>query len=217
MPFPYITTIVRILAPLTIFRFAKFGILLSILADLYDWKFVKVVNDSELAFYQNWDKVLDIYYQTIIFLVIFKFKDSLFKKTAVFLFIYRLIGLALFYLTQNRQFLFFFPNIFENFVIFYLIYNLFSKGEILFHSKKMLVFVISNIATFKLIHEFLMHVLIKQPWELYDIGKKLGFSGFFQEYTNYLVFGSLLYFIPFLVMFIICKKRNQAYELQGKS
>lgn len=209
MPFPYIETIVRLIVPLTIFRYAKFGIFLAVMADLYDWKFVTVTNAQELAYYQSWDKSLDLYYQIIIFIVIFKFKDVFFKKTAAFLFTYRLLGLALFNLTHNRQFLFFFPNVFENFVIFYLLYIFFTKQEFLFKTQKILLIVVFALTVPKLIHEFLMHYLIKQPWELYDVGKILGFGGVLQEYTNYFVYGTLLYFIPFAITFVICKKYNK--------
>lgn len=209
MPFPFIETIVRLIVPLSIFKFPKLGILFSILTDLYDWKFVHVTNDAELAFYQNWDKTMDIYYLVIIFLVIFKFKDKIFKKTALFLFIYRIAGLVFFYLTHNRSFLLYFPNVFENFVIFYLVYIWYSKDQILFKSKKVLLVVLSALLLPKLIHEYLMHVLIKQPWELYDVGKILGFGGILQEYTNYLVYGTLLYFIPFTLSLIVCKKLNR--------
>lgn len=86
----------------------------------------------------------------------------------------------------------------------------YSKDQILFKSKKVFLVVFSGLLLPKLIHEFLMHVLIKQPWELYDVGKILGFDGILQEYTNYFIFGTLLYFIPFTLTLIICKKYNSS-------
>lgn len=206
MGFPYLETALRFLIPLSIFRYAKLGILLSIIADLNDWKFLNVTTAQELVFYQSWDKTLDLYYQSIIFIVILKFKDHLFKKTAIILFGCRLLGVALFSLTQNSKFLFFFPNIFENFVIFYLLALAISKKDIVFTSKKMVLVALAFLSIPKLIHEYFMHFLVKQPWEIYNAGKYLGFSGLWEELTNNFVFGSLLYVIPFATIIIIYKK-----------
>lgn len=207
---PILPTIARSTVPLLIFRIPLLGILLSNLCDLYDWKFIDHSTPSKLAFYQNWDKSFDLYYLTFIFIIAFGFKDKLAKNTAIFLFLYRLIGLAFFYTTHNRQFLFFFPNIFENFVIFYLTYKLFSKKDVLFDTHNKLILVLSVIAIPKLIHEFFQHFLLHHPWEYFDVAGWLGTTGVVQEYLNYGIFGSLLYFIPMGGALIYLLKRKKS-------
>lgn len=196
MEIPVFQTVVRLLIPLSILRFPLIGILLAMLVDMYDWKFVSLATPEQYNFYQNWDKALDFYYQLFIIFIVFRFKDEIAKKTAIFLFLYRIAGLLLFYVTQNRNFLLLFPNIFENFVIFYLLYVFIAKKDILFTSKKILAIVLAVLTIPKIIHEYFQHFLVKQPWELYDIGMLLGTEGIIKEYINYLSWGIILYVIP---------------------
>lgn len=209
---------IRLLVPLLILKLPILGIALSVFVDLYDWQFYPVGNEKELAQYQTWDKILDFYYHLFILFIVLKFKDIIARRTAVFLFFYRTLGLALFAVTQNRHFLFFFPNFFENFVIFYLVYRLFSKEEIMFRAKKTIVAIISVILVPKVIHEYFQHFLLRQPWEIYDIGAYLKTGGLVKEYINYLSWGFLLYLIPmglllyFLVNQKVIKNLNFRYK-----
>lgn len=59
----------------------------------------------------------------------------------------------------------------------------------------------------KLIHEYFLHFLIRQPWELYNVGAWMGFEGVIQEYLNYFVWGGALYVVP-LVYFLFLLKRK---------
>lgn len=209
MPFPIWETLVRIVVPLSIFRWPLVGILVSNLADMYDWKFVRVQNEKDLGLYQTWDKAMDLYYHTVILLVVLRFKDKVFKKTAVLLFFIRVVGDTLFFSTSNRNFLLFFPNVFENFVIFYLFYKWVGKKDILFRNKRVLVLVLTVILVPKLIHEYFLHYLLIQPWQWLNFGKMMGFQGIIEEYTNYLVWGSALYLIPMgVTLLYLLKKRN---------
>lgn len=205
----FIITTARLLVPLLILKFPIPGITLSILADLYDWQFYPVSNAVELGQYQAWDKALDLYYHLFILYIVFKFKDKIARKAAIFLFAYRIVGLALFTVTHNRQFLFFFPNFFENFVIFYLFYKLFSKEDILFKSKKTFFAILSVIAIPKIIHEYFQHFLVKQPWEIYDVGAYLQADGILREYINYLSWGALFYIVPMGVLLYFLTRKNK--------
>lgn len=207
MPFPWIETIVRLFVPLSIFRWPLFGILISNLCDMYDWKFVQVKTAADLKLYQTWDKSMDLYYQSIIVLVILRFKDTIFKKTAIFLFLFRMIGDSLFFLTANRNFLLYFPNFFENFVIFYLLYKWITKNNILFSSKKRFLLVAAVIGIPKIIHEYFLHYLLIQPWEWLNFGNMMGLTGFFEEYMNYAAWGGMLYIIPFLLTLLYLKMK----------
>lgn len=205
--FPILVTLVRVIVPLIILRFRLTGIVLSVLADMYDWKMVDFSRRDDYGFYQNWDKALDIYYQSFIAAVVLKFQDALVKYTALALFAYRIFGVILFNLLQERYLLLLFPNIFENFVIFYLLFFNISKRKLLFTSWRVYIAVLSAVAFPKLLHEYFQHFLIKQPWEIYDIAGLLGSTGIIREYLNYLIYGGIFYILPFSVMLYFLIRR----------
>ncbi len=207
MDIPIYLTLIRLVAPFLILRFPFFGILLCTLIDMYDWKFVSINSEADFFVYQNWDKFMDLYYLTFAFSVVFKFKDKLAKSIALYLFGYRLLGLSIYFVTSIKSMLFFFPNVFENFFIFYISYVHFSKREKLLTSKNLTILILSSLIIPKLIHEYFMHYLNKQPWEIYDIGSWLGANGVLKEYANYLIWGSLFYLVPFLIFVYLLKKR----------
>jgi hypothetical protein len=78
------------------------------------------VDTSETGSYQSVDKALDIYYLSIAYLSTMRNWTSMPAfRVAQFLFYYRLIGVALFELTDDRLMLLLFPNTFEYFFIAY--------------------------------------------------------------------------------------------------
>lgn len=204
-------TLLRLLVPLLILRFPLVGILLSMGLDVIDWKLIDTSNPEVMAIYQDWDKALDFYFQLLVFFIVFKFKDSLAKKTAIFLFAFRLVGLTLFYFTHERQFLFFFPNLFDNFVVIYLLYVFLTKKDILYTSKKILAAVLATLLIPKIFHEYYLHFLETQPWELpiYDMQTYLGITGAVREYTNYIVWGFLLYIIPVTITILFLLRKSK--------
>lgn len=201
-----ILTLVRLTVPLTILKWPLFGILLSNLADLYDWQFAPVHNEADLKLYQTWDKTLDLYYWLFALVIVFRWKDKLAKRIAIGLFVYRIVGMVLFFATEMRSMLFFFPNIFENFVILYLAYVFIFKDNQMLKRKRDVVLVLALLAVPKIIHEYYLHFLEKQPWEFYNVGQFLGFTGFFEEYTNYFFWGGLFYVLPFIILFFYFKR-----------
>ena len=78
------------------------------------------VDTSESGSYQSVDKALDIYYLSIAYLsTIRNWTSRPAFRIARFLFYYRLVGVALFELTDERLMLLLFPNTFEYFFIAY--------------------------------------------------------------------------------------------------
>lgn len=199
MPIPFYVTSLRLLIPLFILKWPLWGILASSLADMYDWQFVNLATPDDFALYQNWDKAMDLYYWIFALIIISKWKDLAAKRLALGLFIYRIFGMVMFWLSGKRMYLFIFPNVFENFFIFYLLFTLLFKKYKLLSSWKVGAIVFSVLIIPKLIHEYFMHFLEKQPWEFYNVGGYFGFKGFFEEYTNYLVWGSIFYILPFII------------------
>lgn len=203
MDFPLLQTLVRLLVPLLILRFPIPGIVLAMMVDMYDWQVMQHTTAAQTTFYQNWDKALDVYYQLFILSLVFHFKDTIAKKVAIILFSYRLLGLLIFVITQSRYVLVFFPNLFENFVLFYLVYIFSTKKKRLFTSQKVLFLILPFLIVPKLIHEYFQHILIKQPWEIYNVGALLGTTGIIEEYINYLSWGGLLYLIPASIVLLL--------------
>jgi hypothetical protein len=196
MDFPYLLTLIRLVLPLFILKWPLLGIVLTNFADTIDWKLFPFTNSADYQYYQTWDKALDLFAQIFIVAIVLGWKEKLARTTALFFFGFRLIGVILFELTHFRPLLLLFPNVFDNFVFFYLFCLYLFKRKQLSLSFESLSIILSALIFPKLFHEYFMHYLLKQPWELYDVGKFLGMTGAAQELTNYFTWGILLYVIP---------------------
>lgn len=110
----------RFLIPLSIPKYPLPGIIACLILDTIDQTIFQQFTDLPLESYQGYDKALDIYYLAITYLSTLRNWSNLFAfKVNRFLFYYRLVGVALFELTQIRTLLLIFPNTFEYFFIFY--------------------------------------------------------------------------------------------------
>lgn len=111
---------VRFLIPLTIPRYPLPGVLACLIMDGIDQTIFQLFTSLPLEGYQSYDKALDNYYLAIAYLSTMRNWSNLFAfRISRFLFYYRLVGAALFELTQVRALLFIFPNTFEYLFIFY--------------------------------------------------------------------------------------------------
>ncbi len=110
----------RFIIPLFIPRFPLPAILLALVIDAADQTIFQQFTNLNLDGYQNYDKALDIFYLTIAFLAVYRnWTNTTAINVARFLWYYRLIGVWLFEVTQERWILFVFPNTFEYFFIAY--------------------------------------------------------------------------------------------------
>ena len=205
---PWYITVVRLLVPVSILRWSLWGLLASTIVDMYDWKFVSVITDQDMVFYQSWDKAMDLYYWFFVLWIVWLWKDDWARKIAAGLFSYRLIGMMLYWLTQWRFLLFIFPNVFENFVIWCLVLFLLTKKEKLFLTHLQKIIMLTFLIIPKLIHEYFQHFLTRQPWELYDVGRWMGLGGIVQEYVNYFAWGGLLYVVPLAGFLLLYGKKT---------
>jgi hypothetical protein len=115
----------RILVPLSIPRFPLPGILAALIIDGVDQTIFQQFPSIALEGYQGYDKAFDIYYLTIAFISTLRNwtnRDAF--QISRFLYFWRLVGVALFELTNLRLLLLIFPNAFEYFFIFYEAYRL---------------------------------------------------------------------------------------------
>ncbi|MDH3706494.1 MAG: hypothetical protein OES57_10535 [Acidimicrobiia bacterium] len=110
----------RLLVPLLIPRFPLPAILAALVIDAADQTVFQQLTDLDLDGYQSYDKALDIYYLTIAYISAMRNWASPFAfSVARFLWYYRLVGVVLFEMTEERFLLLLFANTFEYFFIFY--------------------------------------------------------------------------------------------------
>jgi hypothetical protein len=109
----------RLLLPLAIPRYPLPGILAALLLDGLDQTIFQQFTGLPLAGYQGYDKALDIYYLTIAYAATLQNWQSHFAlNLGRLLFYWRLVGVALFEVTDARWLLPIFANTFEYYFIF---------------------------------------------------------------------------------------------------
>jgi hypothetical protein len=174
-----ITVLVRLLVPLCMFKWRIGGVLLAAAVDALDvvlMDSIGVLLGETKGFgthYQFFDKWLDMYYLTFAVIISFSWKNTLARNTSIILFVYRLAGLILFEITGIRKLFFFFPNLFENFYIFYSIANRFFPKYVP-KTLLQLVFVLFLLYLPKLLQEWALHYAQLQPWEWIKLTFSLG-------------------------------------------
>lgn len=110
----------RLFVPLLIPWFPLPGVVAALLLDAVDQTLFQSYTRLPLDGYQGYDKALDVYYLAIAYISTLRNWTNAFAfRVGRFLFYYRLVGVALFELTEWRVVLFLFPNTFEYVFIWY--------------------------------------------------------------------------------------------------
>lgn len=159
---PLIVMSLRLLVPLSILRWPLVGGIVTMLLDAVDVVLITLIGQGDFADYHMIDKWMDMYYLTIELWVALKWKHALARNTAAGLFVYRIMGFVGFELTHTRLWLFIFPNLFENFFLFYLIYCRYWKPETL--KIKNLILWLGILLVPKMAQEYVLHFAQMQPW-----------------------------------------------------
>ena len=117
------------------------------------------------TYYQYFDKSTDLYYLAIEAYVSLSWQNLMCRNTSVFLFVFRLIGVAIFEATgaQYRIIVFLFPNLFEHFFLFYIIAER-VKPRWIPTTKKALAWVLFLLYIPKFGQEYLLHFAEASPW-----------------------------------------------------
>jgi len=154
----WLVAVARFIVPLSIPRFPLPGILASLVLDAADQTIFQQFPGLDLSSYQGYDKALDIYYLSIAYISTLRNWKNLFAfQVSRFLFYWRLVGVALFELTQLRPLLLIFPNTFEYFFIFYEAYRL--RWDPRWMSKKLVIGAAAFIwVVIKLPQEYWIHI-----------------------------------------------------------
>ena len=168
---PLIVLLLRIFVPITIFRWPLAAGIVAmlldgadvILADAIGYGHFPTVDTFYRRNYHLLDKYLDMYYLFFEFIVSLRWQELLARWTSAFLFIWRALGFALFEFTGIRIILFFAPNLFENFYIFYLAARkIYPEWQV--RTKKRLFIILAMLYIPKFGQEYLLHVKQAQPW-----------------------------------------------------
>lgn len=192
-------SLLRIGAALLIIKWPLFGVLVSTLLDAYDWDVLHTTKNFSYGFYHNWDKALDITYLTIAAVTVKSWKDILAKKIAVYFYALRASGVFLYFIFQIKPLLFFFPNIFENFFIWFLLYRKIAGKETVLPLKRVWGVIILFIAVPKIIQEYVMHIRNVQLWNIIDFNIIDKTNETLRQYSNWVGWGSIFYIIPFSI------------------
>ena len=150
----------RLLVPITIFRWPLWGGLASLIIDAADTNIVKPFG-VEIPNYTFTDKYLDTYYLTIELVVSLRWINRLARNTSIFLYIWRLVGVVAFQITSAEYWLFIAPNLFENFFLFFVFLQIIGKGtveKIWLNSLKRLIIVLFFLLLAKFPQELILHV-----------------------------------------------------------
>ena len=117
----FITVVLaRFFVPLLIPRFPLPAVVACLVIDAADQSIFQMFTDDPLEGYQSYDKALDVYYLAIAYISTMRnWREPVAFEISRFLYLYRLVGVTMFELTQQRWMLLVFPNTFEYFFIAY--------------------------------------------------------------------------------------------------
>ncbi len=154
----------RLLIPLLILRNPLVGGLAAMAIDALDVVIIELIGLGGFGdHYAQLDKLLDTYYLTIELYVAWSWEIWA-KAPAVFLYVYRVIGVILFEITGTRWLLLVFPNMFENWWLYCVIVARFFPS-IYPRSYKTVAIPMVLLLIPKLAQEYLLHFAEVQPWD----------------------------------------------------
>lgn len=156
---------IRLLVPLLILRNPLLGGLAAMAVDALDVVIIELIGLGGFGdHYAQLDKLLDTYYLTLALYVAWGWESAWAKGPAVFLYVYRVIGVVLFELTGARWLLLVFPNMFENWWLYCLVVARFFPS-IYPRSPKTVAIPMVALLIPKLAQEYLLHYAEAQPWD----------------------------------------------------
>ena len=112
-----IIAVVRVVGSLPVLIFPFPGAILAMLVDLSDLFLMNLLDEGGVTDYQEFDKWLDQVYMFTFLVVALRWQGTP-RNIAVGLYAYRLIGFVAFEVSQERDVLIFFPNLFEFWFVF---------------------------------------------------------------------------------------------------
>lgn len=155
----------RIIVPLLILKKPLAGGIVAMALDGLDVIIVEFFGPGGMgSHYHSLDKVLDVYYLGLEAWVSLRWIDRIPRLISIVLFAWRIVGVIVFEATGWRPALFLFPNLFENWFLFYLIRNRFFPGLDLDTWRRNITWLVILYIP-KLGQEYLLHIAGAQPWD----------------------------------------------------
>ena len=145
--------IMRVLLVFLIFSRPYLAVVLSLFFDAFD-SWIAYKAGFSWREYTRYDKLLD--YWWYIFILIFSRSEPIFG-VMVILFVIRSIGQLITVVTGNDHYLFWFPNIFENYFLVYLIIKMFAPEFLTFFTGTGILIPLAISFVFKMPQEYVLH------------------------------------------------------------
>ena len=159
-----VVVLLRLATPLLIPRLPLTGGVLAMLLDGADVIIVDLFGPGGMGpLYHALDKYLDLYYLGLEALVSLGWAEAAPRRASIALYLYRLVGALAFELTGIRLLLVFFPNLFENWFLFYLARCRFFPRLRLDTWPRALV-ALALLYIPKFFQEYILHYRQLQPW-----------------------------------------------------
>ncbi|OHA13385.1 MAG: hypothetical protein A2909_01800 [Candidatus Tagabacteria bacterium RIFCSPLOWO2_01_FULL_39_11] len=148
---------IRFFVPLTILRWPLGGAVIAIFGDISDVMIMEKFGwgYSGDGSYHNFDKFFDTYYLFFEFLAVHRWQNTLARRTAKTLFLWRFVGFAIFEFTGFRPAFALAPNIFEHFYLFWAAIIRFFPSFVLTPARLVIALLILGLP--KVAQEYLMH------------------------------------------------------------
>jgi hypothetical protein len=108
---------VRVLGSLPVLRWPLAGAIIAMLVDLSDLFMMDLIHLGGVKDYQAFDKYLDQVYMLTFLIVALRWQPVA-RNIAIALYLYRLAGFIVFEVTDSRDLLLAFPNVFEFWFVF---------------------------------------------------------------------------------------------------
>ncbi len=164
----WVVTLLRIASAGVILRYPLAGFVLALEVDKWDWFWLGMTNlgDADRAWYQEWDKILDLVSLGAAAFVASRWVDPIAKRLALAMFAYRLVGVALFTLTGARWLLIAFPNVFETMFLLYLVFRVLSGRTEMLPDWRTAILVALALLVPKVGQEVFLHALEQRPWHM---------------------------------------------------
>jgi hypothetical protein len=163
-----IPLVLRLIGPLLIMKKPFWGMILAIGLDTIDFDLIaffhEMLNGDYYVYYPTYvvfDKSLDLY-MGMIGVIASKVWQPLIHKTMIALLSWRIIGVLLFLILNERYIFFFFPYIFDFFFLYYA-FTLQYKPELKPTTKKEVATVLAILLIPKLMQEYFLHILDSKP------------------------------------------------------
>lgn len=164
-----IVVVLRLIVPLAILRWPLAGGVLAMVVDAFDVVLVDAIayaigQPSEFGpFYAQTDKYFDTYYLSLELIVVRRWPESLPRRVATYLFLWRLAGVVAFEVTGYRPLLLAFPNLFELFYLYVLIVRRWAPA-LMPRTVVQVGVVVVVLLVPKLVQEWVLHVEELHPW-----------------------------------------------------